>query len=513
MQSNLKIVFLIVLITLITYINILPNKLFFDDEELIYKNAYVQNIKYFPRFFSENMIAGAGKISNMYRPILMTTFAFDHIFWGNNPFGYHLTSILLHASNGILIYFLIFILFKNRLISFITSLLFIIHPVQSEAVIYASGRTDPLYVFFSLVSIHLFLSLLKTKINITLKWCGSIIFFLWAILSKESAIIIPVLFILLYYAFDNKQKISYFRFLTVTIPFVLLSFIYVLLRLTILNFANTLNFYQTGNIYSRDVTVRLLTFTSAFTEYLKVILFPKDLISARNPQIITSIVNPNVIFFVVFFLSTLIISWALRKKDKIYLFAFIWFFITIIPVSGIIPINNIIAEHYLYLPSVMFFLLTAKIFNNLWYKFVSYHQRLILSLLITLILITLMTRTAIRTFDWRDPITFYTKSLKQSPWHIPMHNNLAMAYAEQGRSDEAIQEYQKTIQLEDVYPNLHHNLANTYKDQGKYQEAEKEYKKALDMDPNFIFSYYGLADLYQKTGEKEKLEEIIKKLK
>jgi Tfp pilus assembly protein PilF len=133
-------------------------------------------------------------------------------------------------------------------------------------------------------------------------------------------------------------------------------------------------------------------------------------------------------------------------------------------------------------------------------------------IILVFIFIALSTRTIIRNLDWKDPITFYTKSLSQSPWNVPMRHNLAMTYAEKGEIDRAIKEYKILISLADVYPNTHHNLADAYKVKGQYGKAEEEYKKALKIDPNFYFSYYGLIDLYQKTGEKEKLEEIIKKI-
>ncbi len=502
MRSNLKIFFFLVLITFITYINILPNRLFFDDEELIYKNSYVQNIKYLPRFFTENMIAGAGKISNMYRPVLMTTFSFDHIFWGNNPTGYHLTSIILHAANAILVFYLINQMFKHRLFSFLTSVLFIVHPIQSETIIYASGRTDPLYAFFFLLSLIFF---------VKGRNFATIIFFLLSLLSKETAIILPAVLFLVYCLFEkangnkNRKPILLTTFL--------IAFVYIFLRLTILNFSNTLNFYQTHNIYSQNLAVRVYTFTRVFFEYLALIVFPKDLMIARSIPVITSFIDPYVISFLILFIIFFILTLKLHKKNPLYFFAFAWFFITILPVSGIIPINNIIAEHYLYLPVIPFFLLFAKLVIYLREKFPGRNQRLVLYLFLIGIMTTLTGRTITRIFDWRDPIIFYTKSLAQSPENLPMRNNLAMAYSEKGMLEEAAFQYKKTIEIGDIYPNVHHNLANVYKEQRKYKEAEEEYLKALELDPKFYFSYGGLADLYQKTGEKEKLEEILNKLK
>ncbi len=124
----------------------------------------------------------------------------------------------------------------------------------------------------------------------------------------------------------------------------------------------------------------------------------------------------------------------------------------------------------------------------------------------------LSARTILRTFDWRNPITFYTLSLKQSPNNIPMRHNLAMAYQENGQTQKAIEEYKNIISQADIYPNTHHNLGNAYKELGEYKLAEEEFYKALKLDPKFYFSYYALADLYQKTGEKEKLENVLQEI-
>ena len=93
-----------------------------------------------------------------------------------------------------------------------------------------------------------------------------------------------------------------------------------------------------------------------------------------------------------------------------------------------------------------------------------------------------------------------------------MRNNLAMAYADEGKLDLSIEEYKKIIEGYDVYPNPHHNLANAYKIKKMYKEAEEEYKKALAIDGNFIFSYFGLAEIYKETGQVDNLETVTLKI-
>ena len=499
------------LIAIITYINILPNKLFFDDEELIYKNAYVQDLRFLPKYFTTNMIAGAGKVSNMYRPILITSFAIDHLIWGDKAFGFHLTSILLHTANGILIFFLIRKLFKSKLLAFLSAVFFTVHPIQSETVIYASGRTDPLAAFFSLLTITSFLSILESKKFKKAKYLFSIFFFVLALLSKETATVLPLVLFLVY--FVSSKKINLPRPIVLVFPFIILSVFYICLRLTVLNFANTLNFYSSANTYSSHLFVRLFTFTYAFSQYLGMLFFPKDLIFARDFVIITSFINRWVILFIFFAIIFTIFSTLSWRKNKLILFSFAWFMITILPVSGIIPINNIIAEHYLYLPSVAFFLIISYFFTQILDKYSTVWGKPIFIVIIIFLISLLSLRTIIRAFDWRDPITFYNISLQQSPWNIPMRNNLGMAYAENGQLDQAVSEYKLAIANNDIFPNIHHNLGNIYKQMGKYEEAEQEYKDALELDPEFFFSYFALSDLYKKTNQVIKLDEINKKIK
>lgn len=506
---------ILIIVTIITYINILPNGLFFDDEELIYKNTYVAHMKFLPKYFTTNMVAGAGKVSNMYRPILTTSFAIDHQIWGNYPLGYHLTSIILHAANSILVMILVQLLFGNSWISFLTALFFSVHPAYSEAVIYASGRTDPLFVFWGLSSIITFLVSVKNKKRNIFLYISSLVLSLLSLLSKETAIIFPLLILLCMSVYDRKKSafnpVSY----VLLVPFFLISLFYFLLRLTVLNFSNTLNFYSglilspDMTLYSSNIFVRLFTFTKVCFSYIFLLLFPGELSVSRTPQIVTSVFNIWVILFLCSALGLLAVSLKIYKINKLPIFTFIWFFISILPVSGIIPINNIFAEHYLYLPSISVFAFVSFLIVKIIDKFNNPVLNKIFISLLALIIIILSLRTITRSFDWRNAIVFYTVSLKQSPGNIPMRHNLAMAYQDAGRTDEAIKEYKNIISQTDIYPNTHHNLANAYVSIGKYQEAETEYYKALKMDPNFNFSYYGLAQLYQKTGEKEKLDKIV----
>ena len=508
---NLFIGVVLFLITSAAYFNILQNKLFFDDEELIYKNSYIQNLSYLPKYFTQNMTAGAGKISNMYRPLLLLSLAFDYRLWKLNPAGYHLTSIMLHFFNGLLVYLVLQKLFNKKFISFFTSLLFIIHPVQTEAVAYASGRTDPLYTYFLLGCLLITIQFFTSRRFNFMLFTGSAAFFIFSILSKESGIILPFLIILMLIFMNLKIKSR--RPILLLGLFLTVDLIYIFLRFTKLNFLNSFNFYDVPTLYSSHLEVRLFTFSKVFFNYLLVLFFPKDLIVARKPEIITSFLNPWVLIFSFFVIVAIFIIAKYWKFNKIYFFAFGWFIITILPVSGIIPINNIEAEHYLYLPSVAVFSLVSFLIYKIWSNSRNYEIKRLFCVLVIMAVLLLFFRTVVRNYDWKDPESFYALSLKQSPWNISMRHNQAMTYAENGKTNEAILIYKQVISLNDRLPNPHHNLANIYRKSGLYDEAESEYLKALEVDPNFYFSYFALSQMYQDTNQTEKYLQILNRIK
>jgi protein O-mannosyl-transferase len=512
-HTTLVLSLFLILSSFLTYINILRNGLFFDDEELIYRNQYVSDLKYLPKLYTTNMVAGAGKVSNMYRPFLMTTFALNHVLGGNNPSGYHFVSIILHAANVLLVFFLVRALFSNVPLGFLTALLFSVHPVQSEAVSYASGRTDPLVAFFILVSLHFFIRFISDKRNI-LSGIGTVFTLILAILSKEIAIMLPFLYLTVLIPIHRTAHVQKKRIYGILSTSFVIVGIYSLLRLTVLNFANTLNFYSTQTPYSEHVTIRILTFFGALLQYAGVILFPNTLNIARSIEPITTIFNPVVLTVAgILLLSVIIAFFFYKRRETLPFFSFLMFFIPLLPASGIIPINNIVGEHYLYLPSLGFFLYISFILMIILSHLKNGELRIGIIVACSTIVLLLCIRTILRTFDWQDPITFYEKSLILSPENIPMRNNLAMAYDEAGQTDQAIKQYLYILQYSDIYPQVHHNLAESYLKLGKIGDAEEEYLNAIKLDPTFRFSYYSLAKLYEKTNQKEKLKAITEKIK
>ena len=142
---------LIVLIGLAVYSNSLKGQFLWDDEGLIQYNPHIKNWGYLSKIFISNLRAGAGDSTNFYRPVQVFTYLIDYSLWKLNVIGYHMTNVLLHILVALSIYWLIQILFGDRILSLLTALFFVVHPIHTEAITYISGRADPLAALFILL--------------------------------------------------------------------------------------------------------------------------------------------------------------------------------------------------------------------------------------------------------------------------------------------------------------------------------------------------------------------------
>jgi len=488
------------------YTNTLGNQLFFDDEQFIYNNESVKTFD-ITEIFSRSLVSGGGKLSNYYRPILFTGFAVEYRVFGDSGFIYHLNSILIHFLGGLLLYLIIKKIFKNNLLALLTSMLFTIHPIQTEAVSYASGRGDPLS--FALVMLVIFLSLSNHKKYLVI----SLISMIFAFLSKELAIITPG-FIFLAHLFQEQSfsKSTIKKCVILTAPFLIISIFYFLLRISILNFSNTLNFYNGTNIYTDSLFVRINTFFDLIPTYIQLLIFPKDLFMERDSGItIQTFITFQSAASLFLLVGAGTFAYIKRKTSPTLLFSIIWIIVAFIPTSGIIPINGIFYEHFLYYPSVGFFLLGSTGILFFYNKSRGWMREAII-IFVFLFLIMLSFRTISRNSEWHDPITFYNQTLSYVK-SARAYNNLAMAYAEKGSQSQSIDAYKKAIYLSDTYPETHFNLANVYLATGATQSAEKEYRKALIIDPGFYLAYGSLFRLYQASGNQTGKDWVATQLK
>jgi len=533
----------------------LNNGLFWDDDDWIINNNFVHtiswdNIKF---WLTHNTLAGVGLKSNYYRPFLFFTFAFNYMVAGIQPFFWHLTNNLIHVANAVMIFFLLR-RFSGRLVAFLTALIFTVHPLQTEAITYISGRGDSLAVFFMLLSLVFYL---KSKLHGSpvqqgcrvIWWkVASIVSLALAILSRENSIIFPFLLMIFYIAFLSDQGSTFLKIQGRTflsslkkafkeaLPYFGLVLIYGILRLTILNFQNTLNFYATPNLYSENLLYRLFTFMHVLADYFRLLLVPLGLHMERSMTVHTSLLQWPVwlgVLIILFILSVLL--WLYKKNHpdfKAWLFGWGWFFAALAPVSGITPINAVIYEHWLYLPMVGFWFVVAYYLSKLFYNknrpeaqgnsFLSavHEKNFVYRSLSRFLIVALAVYLSFfgyqaikRNILWGKPVEFYQDILKYEPESVRINNNLGNLHFNQGNIEKAEAYYRQAIEAEDVFPQPHFNIGSILQSRGDIFGAIKEFEKAISIDPNFYYPYQNLAVIYAQQGNLTKARENIEILK
>lgn len=531
---------LFLIIGLAIYGNSFNNQLFWDDDDNIVNNVYIKDWQYLPNFFTESLISGAGQVSNYWRPLLLISFAVDYRLWGMAPFGFHLTNILLHIIAAWLIFLLLNELIriadselaqsdsvnagrwftdKSVWLPFLVSCLFLIHPLQTEAITYVAGRADPLSSVFCLLAIYYYV--LYKQSNCLWQYGASLLFFLFGLLTKEQVILLPLLIILVELVFFVKalDKKIIIKALKLSLPFLAMAAAYFAWRITVLNFNDILHGFAYDAVYSHSVWLRLLTFCSVILGYFKLLFIPLDLHMAREVTTVNSFFSWPVVVFIL--LSALIFWLGLRTwaKDRLIAFGLWWFFIILLPRTNIFQINRPMYEHWLYLPMIGFWLalfcLAALFFKKIKNDNPGFGQKLFYAsaILMAVYSLSLGFLTIKRNKDWQNPVTFYKKNLAYTPNSFIQHNNLGMAYAATGQLADSVLEYQAAIKIKDVYPQVHYNLANSLRDLGRLNEAIVEYEKSILISPSFQAPYNHLLAIYVSSNDQAKAEDVLSRAK
>ncbi|MBM3247944.1 MAG: tetratricopeptide repeat protein [Candidatus Omnitrophica bacterium] len=471
-QKIIVSILIIILLGAAVYFNSLFNPFLWDDEALVLKSHLIKDFKNIKMSFKVNLFYRVVP-TNYYRPLQTISYMFDYHIWGLNPLGYHITNVFLHILTALLVFLLIFIFCQDARISLVTSLFFLLHPLAVESVSYISGRADLMVALFLLSSLILFIKYSEYfGINRKICYVASVLCFILSLLSKEMAIIFPVILIFYDIAFNNLSLKNIKSFIRRYIPFVLIDIIYISLRLTVLSFYSLP--LETGHFLLHS---RILIFFKTIMLYLRILVFPFDIHMKRMISMPRSIFEPTMLlsFLGVIMLVVLII--LLRKKHHTMWFFSVWFFVFLFPQSGIYPISAFVADHFLYLPCIGFFFICTSLLKR------NFPKRIFV-FIVTLFLLFFGFVTFRQNEIWRDKETLYKYILKFSPDSWEVHNNLGNFYLDSNRWEDALDEFQKSERLNDRYFTVQVNIANVYVDMGQYEKAIERYQEIIKNFPD-----------------------------
>ena len=401
-------------------------------------------------------------------------------------------------------------------------------------------------VLFMLLALALFIKSKDRPDRFLIYKSASLVSMTVGILSRETGIIFPILLIIFYIAFLSADKFwaSIKRAFKEAWLYFGVVMVYGILRLTVLNFQNTLNFYTVPNPYSENLLYRMLTFMHVLVDYIRLLFVPTGLHMERSMTVHTSLFQWPVWLGALIVAGIIWIGFILYRKEnpkheilnpkseetirhsslvishfQIWFFGWSWFFIGLGPVSGITPINAVIYEHWLYLPMIGFWFIMSfylvKLFAYLSGKtgkaFVISRWSLAAGLIIYASFLGY--QSIQRNILWGKPIEFFEDILRYEPQSARSNNNLGNLYFNQGDTEKAEGYYRRATEAEDILPQPHFNLGSILQSKGDMFGAIKEYEKAIAVDPSFHYSYQNLVVIYATQGDLVKATEYAEILK
>jgi len=464
------------------YLNTLGNGFVYDDLPLIVEHSKVQELSTPWRFF-----IGQHSGLPIYRAIRTLSYAIDYALGGMNPTVFHASNILYHALTVLVVFRVARVLTGTFQAAFLAALLFAAHPIQTDAVAYLSGRRDILSTLFFLLGLLAFIRYRESGRSWRLG--GAIGFYALAVMSKEMAITLPLLWL----AYDLWRKFdpapgesvgALFRRLGNTLTRVFRECWLFYISCFGATVAISLYLVFIARIsrqkvfYGGSLPMALLTSARIITHYIKLLLFPATLsadYSYNAFPVTTSWTDPSAWLAVCILLLLFAGLCRLVTFSKIAAFGGLWFFVTLLPVAQIIPHHELMAEHYLYLPSIGVTLLAGTLLDR-WTQTPQASRSVAIGF--STVLLLLSARTVVRNQDWKDELTLWQKTIQTAPLSARAHTNLGLMYLDMGKHAPAEQELTTALTIAPNDVHLLNSLGILYTYTGREGEAEQTFTKA-----------------------------------
>ncbi|HIE16344.1 MAG TPA: tetratricopeptide repeat protein [Bacteroidales bacterium] len=529
-----KRVFVIILgFTFLLYGNTLFNDYALDDAIVITQNQFTKKglsgvrdiltTEYFTGFFGKqkNLVSGG-----RYRPLSVVTFAIEYEFFGKSPAISHFFNILFYVLTGYILFLVLLQLFPLESekrwwfsLPFLGTIIWLAHPIHTEAVANIKGRDEILSLLGALLALWYAIKFVKQQKYLQLLW--SAVFLFLGIMAKETAITFLFIIPFAIFLFIDSKKKNIFTVIAVTL---VVSIVYLLIRFSIIGLPTQKVPGELMNnpfLYA-DGVHKYATIILTFIIYIKLLLFPHPLTYDYYPYHIhlTDFINIWVIFSIVFHLILIVIAFVSLKRNKIISFALFFYFASFSLVSNVLfPVGTFMNERFMFMPSIAFAIILA-------YYLLKYlkEKLLYLTIVILLILIPYTGKTIIRNRDWKNDLTLFTHDVKIS-FDSAKSNTSAggklieaakrekNAVKKQEMLNRAIFYLHRAIKIHPYYSDALLLLGNGFYENGRQIDSTWfYYKKILKLNPDFKNVFNNLKVVLNDSISPEKRLSILKEV-
>ncbi len=508
----------------------LNNNFLFDDEVLTVNNRVVVD----------------GKIASLiksYRPIRHISYAIDYHLIGNDPWCFRLMNIFYHSLTTIAVYWLFMLLGMSGPASLFGAFIFAVHPIHSDAVAYISGRRDLLTALFYVLSLNFFILFynkrkewIQKKLQVCLFLLLSIAAMLLSFFSKEVGATIPLAWLLYIYSRRGNAlfKTTWFYALAMVLTATFSIFGIFAVQQGGSSFVklNSLRFHGDNPI------VHYMTALTLPIYYIKQTLFPLQLIFDNINYPLVKKVGPKLIFSILGIISYFLVilkmstkserAYILREsygtpegkkveKASLIVFFMLFFILSLAPVLQIIPLHEIVAEHYLYLPSLSFCGLLGMGFGWMWQRYrAGKSEKIVAFFMFSFIALSMffVWRTVERNSELQNWWNVIHEDMK---WREPSFRNLytlAGEYSKLKLPDRGFKLLRRSVETGVVDAGLNNNILRYFIDKG-YVEKAKAFADSIIKDSYHVDHEYlpfNFAYTYFMSGDCQKVKYWMKRV-
>lgn len=486
----------LILAGFLAYGNSFQGKFVYDDIRAIINNPHIRQV--FPLIRS---LTGPGDSSIRDRPVVSFSLALNYAAGGLAPRGYHLFNLAIHILAGLTLFGILRQTFQNPLfpsainhsatgLSFFAALVWLLHPLQTESVTYIIQRSESLAGLFYLLTLYCFIRGAGTRQS-WIWFGGAFLFCGLGMGTKAIMVTAPVLVFLYDSIFISGSAAQTVRrhwpgHLALAATWLIQVFLISRTSYSDLKILSPLSY--------------LLTQPSVITRYLRLTLCPHPLCLDYGWPLAQGIgdVLPGAILIGGLLWLTV---YGLFKKPVLG-FAGAWFFLILAPTSSILPLEDPLSEHRMYLPLAAIAALAAASGFSLLRRFLPARQLRPTAGVLTLasaLLLGHLTRERNRIYS--DPIALWYEVSVLRPEHARGYYNYGLELGETGRRREAIVQYREAIRLKPDYALAYNNLGVALSEEDSYYQAIARYGQAIRLNPHYWEARYNLGIALSQLGK------------
>lgn len=486
----------------LAYLNALDNPFVYDDYDTVVANpslADPTNVRFV-------------LVHSPYRAVVNVSYAIDRALWGTQPFGFHLTNVLLHAVVVVLLFTLLRRACADarrragsgsadagRMDSFVAfggAALFGVHPLMSEAVGYVSGRSELLCGAFSLAGL---LSARAAMLGARWMWAWAAAWSCLALMSKEVALALPVVvlaydWLLLPTPTADRRRRALFLF----VPAVLAVVVIAVYRLSTTSEAISIE-APLLNMWRQAIVI---------WRYVGLFFLPVGQSVMHSVHDVRTLSDPLALAAVMGLALLLGTALAACRGAPLVAFGIVWYFAAIAPSSSVVALREGMAEHRAYLASAGLVLAMAGVAVRATAGKRRIVPRFAHASALAVVCVVLGGLTVARNEVWGDPARLWREAVVHAADMWEPHYALADVLRESGDCEGAVKEYQAVVRMRPHHRDAHTNLGICLARLNRLEEAERAFTAALEIDPSFPRGYTNLASLALVAGDPGRAREL-----